>query len=262
VLYLARTLLDRPRAELPPLPAPKARKFRRLLRWDVAFVLVQPLTPETQCGHGRDPATDDEKAPCSEGVRLQLTALLAPSPRAERRYSQTITCEQHAVEALFWLKKHHRKWTAATTKNRMTTREFDLSDILSVTTGRLVSSRHIAGVYDILNFLTGANLLTHQLPRACRLCAPAILQQHPALADSALQTATETYCDSLAGLSDEEAQLRIAAFVAAQQALYGVTLPLTALETEADFTDPVQDLREMIGPEKPILVIAPKEVPL
>lgn len=60
-------------------------------------------------------------------------------------------------------------------------REFHLSDVLSITTGCLVSTRHIKGVYDILNFMTGDNLFTHQLPRACNECAPALLEQHPQL---------------------------------------------------------------------------------
>ena len=61
------------------------------------------------------------------------------------------------------------------------TKDFDISDILSITTERLVSTRHVEGVYDILNFMTGENLMTHALPRASRICAPALLKQHPKL---------------------------------------------------------------------------------
>jgi hypothetical protein len=62
------------------------------------------------------------------------------------------------------------------------TKVFHLGDILSITTGRLVSPRHIDGVYDILNFMTGDNLFTHQLPRAGRECEGPLLAQHPDLA--------------------------------------------------------------------------------
>ncbi len=62
-------------------------------------------------------------------------------------------------------------------------KSFHLGDILSITTGRLVSLRHIDGVYDILNFMTGDNLFTHQLPRASRECAPELKKQFPALAE-------------------------------------------------------------------------------
>lgn len=64
-------------------------------------------------------------------------------------------------------------------------RRFHLGDILSVTTGRLLSLRRMDGLYDILNWMTGDNLFTHQLPRACRECAPRLLEQHPALAEVA-----------------------------------------------------------------------------
>ena len=65
---------------------------------------------------------------------------------------------------------------------KMQTKTFHVSDILSVTTGRLVSIHHMDGVYDVLNFMTGQSLMTHALPRAKKEIAPVILEQHPALA--------------------------------------------------------------------------------
>jgi hypothetical protein len=65
----------------------------------------------------------------------------------------------------------------------MITKTFHLGDILSITTGRLVSPSHIDGVYGILNWMTGDNLFTHQLPRTCRECEGPLLAQHPDLAD-------------------------------------------------------------------------------
>ena len=61
------------------------------------------------------------------------------------------------------------------------TKQFDLSDVLSITTERLVSSRHMEGVYDILNWMTDDNLFTHQLPRASRECKPWLLRWFPEL---------------------------------------------------------------------------------
>jgi hypothetical protein len=63
----------------------------------------------------------------------------------------------------------------------MATKKFHVGDVLSITTGRLVSPRHIDGVYDILNFMTGDNLFTHQLPRALNECRPHLLEQLPQL---------------------------------------------------------------------------------
>lgn len=66
----------------------------------------------------------------------------------------------------------------------MNTKMIPLDQILSITTGRLVSRTHMDGVYDILNYMTGDEtglnkLFTHQLPRAAEACAPALLEQHP-----------------------------------------------------------------------------------
>lgn len=60
-------------------------------------------------------------------------------------------------------------------------RKFHLSDILTITTGRLLSNRMMDGVYDILNYMTSDNLFTHQLPRAAGECREPLLAQHPQL---------------------------------------------------------------------------------
>lgn len=60
---------------------------------------------------------------------------------------------------------------------------FHIGDILSITTGRMVSPRHMEGIYDILNYMTGDNLFTHQLRRAADACKPALLEQHPILVE-------------------------------------------------------------------------------
>lgn len=59
---------------------------------------------------------------------------------------------------------------------------FHLGDILSITTGRLVSPDHMDGVYKILNFMTGDDLYTHALGRAADVCKPHLLRQFPQLA--------------------------------------------------------------------------------
>ena len=58
-------------------------------------------------------------------------------------------------------------------------REFPIEDVLSITDGRLLCE--MGRVYAILNYLTGDNLLTHQLPRAAEECQPDVIRQHPRL---------------------------------------------------------------------------------
>ncbi|MCC5574523.1 hypothetical protein IMZ11_02570 [Microtetraspora sp. AC03309] len=62
------------------------------------------------------------------------------------------------------------------------TRDFHLGDILTIITECLVTPNGVDGIYQILNWMTGDNLFTHQLPRAARECAPDLLRQHPDLA--------------------------------------------------------------------------------
>lgn len=68
-----------------------------------------------------------------------------------------------------------------TPPNTQQTKDFHLGDVLSITTGVLVSFRSMEGIYDILNFMTGDDLFTHQLPRATDECKPHLLEQFPEL---------------------------------------------------------------------------------
>lgn len=63
----------------------------------------------------------------------------------------------------------------------MQTKEFHLGDVLSITTGYLVSPRHMDGIYDILSFMMGRRLWTHELPEASGICKPYLLEQFPYL---------------------------------------------------------------------------------
>jgi len=56
---------------------------------------------------------------------------------------------------------------------------FDLGTILSVVTPVLLTD--IGNVYEILNYMTGDDLFTHQLPRVAEEMRSVILKQHPQL---------------------------------------------------------------------------------
>jgi len=48
------------------------------------------------------------------------------------------------------------------------TKKFHIGDLVSVGTGYLMPPNGIGGVYQLLNHLTGDNLMTHQLPMAAK----------------------------------------------------------------------------------------------
>jgi hypothetical protein len=62
----------------------------------------------------------------------------------------------------------------------MTTKKFHISDILSVTTGRFLSTRGMDGLYDIMAFVTGdENISTIGLMQCADYAKSVLLQQFP-----------------------------------------------------------------------------------
>lgn len=125
----------------------------------------------------------------------------------------------------------------------MKTKSFHLGDVISITTGIMMSPRLIEGVYDILNFMTADSLYTHQLPRAARECKPYLLEQFPQLNAIVLDGVTPgTHLSLLESLCAE----------------YGEYLMVASLPKDAhEFIDPMSELVEQVHPSKIITVKLP-----
>ena len=139
----------------------------------------------------------------------------------------------------------------------MQTKEFHLGDVLSITTGRLVSPRHIDGVYDILNFMTGDNLFTHALPRASDECKPHLVAQFPQLTTSEMDSAIAELGKSLKTKSGKaEAEKIVADWLTKQVAKYGEMFAVKPIPKGAhEFKNPIAEAAEMMGgPEKVIVI--------
>ncbi len=123
----------------------------------------------------------------------------------------------------------------------MKTKKFHLGDVLCVTTGLLVSPRHIHGVNDILDFMTGDDLCLHQIPRAIDECKPHLLEQFPKLAEV-----------DVSGVNTENH----VQWLAEQVAKYGEEFEVKPIPTGAyQFKNPIAEMAGMIGgPEKVIVV--------
>lgn len=145
-------------------------------------------------------------------------------------------------------------------------KKFHISDVLSVTTGRLVSSRHMDGIYEILNFLTGDNLFTHQLPRAMRECEPWLKMQFPQLmADSPEMTVSiEVLKGNLAETPQNKEAIgrACAAWVEGVRRKFELPEMLPIYELGADMhthIDPIEEAQAMAGDKKVIaLEIEPR----
>ncbi len=128
-------------------------------------------------------------------------------------------------------------------------RNFHIGDILSITTGRLVSPRLIEGVYDILDYMTGDELMTHQLPRAAEECAPSLREQHPDLAD----------VDVPEKFAGKEHVDRWLGDLVLQHGETRTVRPLDAGEHRV--MDPIVELSEMLGGSEKIVVVQPEPLP-
>ena len=123
----------------------------------------------------------------------------------------------------------------------MASKKFHLGDVLSITTGRLVSQRHIDGVYDILNFMTSESLFTHQLPIVGDICKPALFEQHPQLKDVDASSVNEKNYKQ---------------WLAEQVAKYGEELSVSPLvDGQYEARNPLQELHEMAPNAKVIPVV-------
>lgn len=120
-------------------------------------------------------------------------------------------------------------------------KSFHLGDILSVTGEKLLSPRLMSGVYDILNYMTGENLFTHQLPRAGRACKPHLLKQFPQLENADCE-----------GITGENFRERLDALV--QQ--FGETFEVEPLPKGAYIPiDPITEAEAMVGDPSKVIVV-------
>jgi hypothetical protein len=140
---------------------------------------------------------------------------------------------------------------------------FHISDVLSITTGRLVSSRHIDGIYDILNFLTGDNLYTHQLPRAMRECKPWLRSQFPSIMeDSPIITKLLPVLDAKITNADKQkdrVQAACEQWVKMVQTEANLPEIVAVYEMGAEMhthIDPVEEAQVMVGDKRVIVLDA------
>ena len=140
-------------------------------------------------------------------------------------------------------------------------KEFHISDVLSVTTGRLVSSRHMDGVYDILNFLTSDDLFTHQLPRAVRECEPWLRTQFPQLMEDApgILPMLDVLRNRIAAVSGDKEAIGAVCAAWVEEIRTSLNMPemLPVYEMGAEMhtvIDPITEAQAMIGDKKVIKV--------
>jgi hypothetical protein len=118
----------------------------------------------------------------------------------------------------------------------METKEFATADVLSVATGRLMAD--MGGIYEVLNWMTGESLFTHQLPRVGREAVPVLVAAHPTLQqaiDEAEQVTTENHKEWRTTWEDR----------------YGPTMAVPKFNADShEHIDPLAELAEKMHPSK------------
>ena len=126
----------------------------------------------------------------------------------------------------------------------MQTKEFATCDVMSTVTGILVGN--IGGVYEVLNWMTGESVFTHQLPRISREARPVLVAAHPLLQqaiDEAEQVNGENYKEWLQTWEDR----------------YRSTIAVPKFDAGShESIDPMSELAEKVHPDRIIAVAVPK----
>lgn len=124
----------------------------------------------------------------------------------------------------------------------MATRTFPLADVLSITTEKLLSRRHMDGIYELLNFMTGQDVYTHQIGHAVDKAKPALLAQHPHLTD--VQP------------PDDLDKPDLMAWLIETERTHGEELEVAPL-TDWEHRDPIEDACDKFGTDKVYVVPVP-----
>ena len=139
----------------------------------------------------------------------------------------------------------------------MPAKEFHLGDILSITTERLVAPRGMDAVYDILNYMTGDNLFTHQLPRAYDECRPWLIRQHAWLDDPAIAVIAEGELSlMLEKVADGDRKSLVVGWLSKLTAKYGeMHMVETIPADDHEKIHPYDELVIMRGTDEGIVVV-------
>jgi hypothetical protein len=142
-------------------------------------------------------------------------------------------------------------------------KEFHISDVLSVTTPRLMSHRHMEGVYDILGFLVGeeGGLYTHQLMRVNEEARPWLRTQFPQLMDDSPEMAEllKEFAEQIDNAPHDNDVLgkMCGEFVERVRTTFSLPEYLPVYEMGADMhthIDPEEELRAIVGDDKVIAI--------
>jgi hypothetical protein len=137
------------------------------------------------------------------------------------------------------------------------TRDFALGDVLSVTTGRLVSARHMAGLRDILDWMSGEMPATHQIPRVLKEAAAVLGALYPHLTEAALKEDLGELERLLAAAPRDPVRCQgvVDGWVAGLARTHGASLPVPRMDADQhERIDALSELAEKVPPDRIVTI--------
>jgi len=118
------------------------------------------------------------------------------------------------------------------------TKNFPVDAVMSTVTGILVSEDGIGCVYEVLNWMTGESVYTHQIPRISREAVPVVLALYPdmqAAIDEAEQVNSDNWRD----------------WLSTWKGRYGDEIAVPVMNiAEHERIDPMSELAEKVSPDR------------
>jgi hypothetical protein len=124
----------------------------------------------------------------------------------------------------------------------MTTKQFHIGTILTVTDGKFIAPGGIGDVYGICDWMTGESNFTHQLPRVSREIEPILRERFPDLAAIVVPEGLDSWD-------------KVNAYLASLEPEFGTHRDVAPLAAE-DHTsiDPISEIK-MLRPDLPIVAV-------
>lgn len=122
------------------------------------------------------------------------------------------------------------------------TKLFPIDAVMSTLTGVLVSENGIGGVYEVLNWMTGESVYTHQIPRISHEARPVMIALYPdmqAAIEEAAHVNGQNWRQWLATWTDR----------------YGAEIAVPVMNiAEHERIDPMSELAEKVSPDRIITI--------
>lgn len=127
-----------------------------------------------------------------------------------------------------------------TDKVEIPIKTFPTQDVLGTITGVLIGD--IGGIYEVLNWMSGESVFTHQLPRISQEAVPVVLAMHPHL-QQAIDEASQISPDNWQAHRDMWIDR------------YGPEIAVPKMTADDhERIDPLSELSEKVHPDKIIVV--------